>query len=198
MIGLVIAPDEIREALTPSGNDTRVGDSGVDLGQIADNAGIVHEPFDIRLVVGGHPLRQKLVESGAEVLTLPQDRYPGQPRLESLKGHPLVQARSAGHRLAPLSIVVVQVLQRRQGPRAAEPAVGPGYRSRHERPSAIAARPRRLRRKPARMSGKPSRTIASTGLPPRRENTSVAVTRVPPSCGSSRKAPSPVKEGPRW
>src|SRR5215213_8934056 len=193
MIELVIAPDEVREALTPCCNDTGVADGSVDLGQIANDAGIVHEPFDIRLVVGGHPLGHELVESGAEVLTLPQDRDPGQPRLESLKGHPFVQARDGRYQLTPLSIVIVQVLRRRQRPWAADFAVGTCYRSRHGRPSAIAAKLRRLRRKPARMSGKASRTIASTGFPPRGENTSVAVTKVPPSCGSSRKAPSPLK-----
>src|SRR5215203_2475665 len=112
MVRFVVAPDQLGKALTPSGDDPRVGDGSVDLGQITDDAGIAQKSVHIGFVVQGHPLRQKLVERSAEVLTLAQDRDPRQPGLERLERHPLVQARDTGNWLAPLSIVIVQVLRR--------------------------------------------------------------------------------------
>src|SRR5205814_4721827 len=70
-------------------------------------------------------LRVEPAEGGTEVLPLAQDREPGEPGLESLKGQPLEDARVAAHRLAPLLVVVGGVVRGPQCPGAAQQAVRP-------------------------------------------------------------------------
>src|SRR5699024_4918420 len=63
-----------------------------------------------------------------EVLTLPQDRQPRQPRLEGLEAQPLEDRLVAAYRAAPFGVVVGDVLRGAEAPGTAQPAVGAGDR----------------------------------------------------------------------
>src|SRR5262245_31019979 len=86
------APDHLIERLAAGmelPDRLRVGDRSVDLLAVANDAGVVEQPRCIPVAVGGNLLDVEVVEGPAEVLSLAQDREPGEARLEGLEGEAL-------------------------------------------------------------------------------------------------------------
>ena len=68
-----------------------VADRRVDLGAVADDPGVGHQPRPVVVVEGRDDRRVEAAERRAERLALAQDRRPREPRLERLEGEPLEQ-----------------------------------------------------------------------------------------------------------
>src|SRR5437867_7505811 len=69
----------------------RVGDRGLDLRAVADDARVVHEPTDPRRGVAGDLLRVEAVERLPVRRTLSQNRRPAEPSLGTLENQELEQ-----------------------------------------------------------------------------------------------------------
>ena len=78
-------PPESRSATVARG----VGDRGVDLEPVADDAGVGHQPRPVGVVERRDGVGVEAGEGGPEVLALGQDRAPRQPGLERLERQPL-------------------------------------------------------------------------------------------------------------
>ena len=97
---------------------------GEDLGAVAHDSGIRHQPLDVGVAERGDDLGVEAVERLAEGRALAQDGRPGQPGLEGLEADPLVEPVLVAHGHAPLGVVVVaqQRVDRRPGG-AGEPVI---------------------------------------------------------------------------
>jgi hypothetical protein len=62
-----------------------VVDHRLDLAAVADDAGILQQPFDIAFVEAGNAREIEAVERGAEIVALHQDGAPAQARLEAFE-----------------------------------------------------------------------------------------------------------------
>ncbi len=62
-------------------NPPRIGDDGLDLEPVADDAGIAHQAFDLRFAEAGDPVDLVIGEGGAKGGPLLQHGQPGQPGL---------------------------------------------------------------------------------------------------------------------
>src|SRR5689334_3379607 len=94
-----------------------------DLGAVANDAGIAHQPFDLRASVARDLFRIEAVEGAAEILAFAQDRNPGQAGLETVE-HELFVKRAIiifGH--APFLIVIGDIERVLLGPRTAQEIV---------------------------------------------------------------------------
>ena len=83
-----------------------------------------------RVVEPGHRVDVEAGERAAEVLALAQDRQPRQARLERLEGDAFEEGDVAVHGSTPLGVVVLDVVGRRQAPRAPHQPVVDDGRSR--------------------------------------------------------------------
>ena len=83
-----------------------VADRHVDLGPVADDPRIGHQPLPVRVVEGGDDRGIEAAERRPGTPPLAQDRRPRQAGLERLEGEPLEQLDGAGDRPAPLVVVV--------------------------------------------------------------------------------------------
>jgi hypothetical protein len=92
---------------------------------MADDAGVAEEAGDVAVVEGGHLLRLESGEGLPEPVALPEDRQPGQTRLEPFQAELLVEADVVDHRPAPLVVVVRLVVRRAARPGAPSPPVLP-------------------------------------------------------------------------
>jgi hypothetical protein len=73
---------------------------------VTDDRGVAEQPFDVPLVEAGDALGVEPLKCSAECLPLPQDRDPGETRLEALEAEALVDALLGRDRATPLLIVV--------------------------------------------------------------------------------------------
>jgi hypothetical protein len=75
------APEELAEAVRSIHlqHGTGVGDRGLDLAAMADDAGICEQACDLLRSVTGDGAGIEIIERGTEVLALAQDRDPGEP-----------------------------------------------------------------------------------------------------------------------
>src|SRR5439155_21228629 len=87
----------------------RVGDGAFDFQAIADDALIVHQARDIRVIKSGDLKRIKVLERLAKVIPLSQDGNPAQPRLEALQDQHLEYLSIVMDRKPPLRIVIFTV-----------------------------------------------------------------------------------------
>ena len=106
----------------------RVADRRVDLGPVAHDPGVGHQPRPVGVVEARPRPRVEPAERRAERLALAQDRRPRQAGLERLEGEPLEQLDVVVDGHAPFVVVV------------ARPSAGPG--SGRSAPAQAAPRPR--------------------------------------------------------
>ena len=83
------------------------GDGGVDLGAVADDAGVGAEPFAVGIVVGGDGRDVEAVEGGAVALATVEDGAPRESRLRPFEHEQLEQGAVAVSGDAPLVVVVL-------------------------------------------------------------------------------------------
>src|SRR5258708_15136026 len=100
------------------------GDRTLDLGAIANDAGIVHQRMNFFRVVARDLLRLKVVESFAKIFALAQDRDPGQPGLKAVEDEFFVQRAVVIFRHAPFGVVIGHIKRVFAGPWAPRQAVG--------------------------------------------------------------------------
>src|SRR5215217_3171404 len=131
-------------------NSLRVLYGRGDLGAISDDAWIIQQSRDVLLGERGDQLWLEFGECSPEVLPLAKDRDPGQPRLERLQGHALIDPLHTCDWSAPLLVVVGQILRSRQCPRAAQKAIRAGTCCSDHRASASARGS--LQNQPARVA----------------------------------------------
>src|SRR5690606_17547776 len=128
--------------------DERLGaasivDHGFDLAAVADDALVGEEALDVACGEPRDAVEIEVVEGGAEVLALGEDRAPAEARLKSLEAELLEQATVVAHGVAPFVVVIGDVLRRGAAPPAALQAVGTRDRRGHDRfnPAGNAAAP---------------------------------------------------------
>ncbi len=139
LIDLGFAVDEIPQKLREAStffHDLQIGlgarDGALDLGAIADDAGIVHQRMDLLGVVVRYFVGLEIVESVPEMIALAQDRDPRQPGLKAVEDQLLVERAVVEFRHAPFGVVIGDVKRIFARPRAAGFAIGMQARtSRH-------------------------------------------------------------------
>src|SRR4029079_2786115 len=97
---------EAAELLLNRQEGPRVGDGGVDLLAVADDAGVTHEARHVARTESGHALWIEVGECRAEGGPLPENRVPRQARLHALEHDELEEAALLAQRHAPFRIVV--------------------------------------------------------------------------------------------
>ena len=109
-----------------------VGDRRLDLGAVADDAGVGQQPRRRRPRRSRRPCRcRSSANASPERRPLAQDGQPGQPGLERLQGQPLVERVVAAQRPAPLGVVVGGVVRGARAPGAAGQPVGADHQVSH-------------------------------------------------------------------
>src|SRR5262249_16991772 len=111
-LGRDVAPEELVQGLAGLSEGDRctgVRDRGLDLPAVADDAGVAEQPYDVALAEGGDAIGIEPGEGLPERRSLPEDRQPREPRLESLETESLVDAPLVAHRPPPLLVVVAVV-----------------------------------------------------------------------------------------
>src|SRR5437899_4987808 len=88
---------------------TRVGDGAFDFQAIEDDALIVHQARDIRVIKSGDLTRIKVLERLSKVIALSQDGNPAQPCLEALQDQHLEYLSIVMDRDTPLLIVIFTI-----------------------------------------------------------------------------------------
>jgi len=95
-----------------------------DLAAMADDAGIVQEPRDLRLTPAGQQGEVETGEGAAEMLPLGENGAPAQPGLEALQTELFEQPPIIGHGPSPFAIVIGFVEGIAHAPEAAAAAIG--------------------------------------------------------------------------
>src|ERR1700719_2211682 len=127
-LGLAVdeVPQQLREA-RPLVHDIEPGPrrahGALDLGAIAHDAGILHQPLELGRPVARDFLRNEIVEGAAEVLPLAQDGDPRQPGLETVEHEFFIERAIVVFRHAPFLVVIGDVERIVLGPRTAHDAV---------------------------------------------------------------------------
>ncbi len=83
-----------------------VGDGSPDFVVVADDALVLQERLDLRLVVAGHNLRIEFSEGFAEVFPFFENGQPTQPRLKRVQYQKLKELTLVVNRHAPFGIMV--------------------------------------------------------------------------------------------
>ena len=116
MVDLRLAVDEIPQQLGKAGaffHDFEPGarreHRALDLGAIAHDAGVAHQPFDLGRPVARDFFRHKAVEGAAEIFALAQDGDPRQAGLETVEHEFFVERAVVVFRHAPFLIVIGDV-----------------------------------------------------------------------------------------
>ena len=102
----------------------RRADRALDLGAVAHDAGVLHQPLDLLRRVARDLLRLEIVEGAAEIVALAQDGDPRQPGLEAVEHQLLVERAVVVFRHAPFLVVIGDVERVLLRPGAALEAVG--------------------------------------------------------------------------
>src|SRR5690606_19045043 len=171
----------------------------LDLGPVADDAGVGEQPGDIPLLVRGDRLDPEAVERGPERGALAQDGEPGEAGLERLQGQPPVERVVVAYRAAPLLIVVGLVVRGGRAPRAAGQAVRAHHHRGHGRSPASTSLAKRRRAwvRPALDPGHSAGPANRPSRPPGRWNHSCHTTWVRSPCsGVQRITPGPRRTFP--
>jgi hypothetical protein len=100
-----------------------VVDGGLDLGPVADDAGVLQQTLDSLRVEPSHGVDVEGLEGAPEVLAFAEDGEPAQSRLETFEAELLEQAIVVGDRAAPFEVVVRPVQRIACAPPAASDAV---------------------------------------------------------------------------
>ncbi len=138
----------------------RRADRAFDLGAVAHDAGVLHQPLDLLRRVARDLLRLEIVEGAAEIFALAQDGDPRQPGLEAVEHELLEQRAVVPFRHAPFLVVIGDVERVLLRPRAALQPVGVNDGGAHDccllaRPGK--ARPIRLRQFDAQVAAQKRR-----------------------------------------
>src|SRR5207249_3279772 len=91
----------------------------LDLGAIAHDSLILHQPLDVRPGVSGDLCRIETVEGAAKVLALAQDGDPRKPSLKSVEHELLVECAIVVFGYTPFPIVIGDIERVLSGPGAA-------------------------------------------------------------------------------
>ncbi len=125
VVDLRLAVDEIPQQFGKAGaffHDFEPGarreHRALDLGAIAHDAGVAHQPFDFGRPVARDFLRHKAVEGAAEIFALAQDGDPRQAGLKTVEHELFVERAVVVFRHAPFLIVIGDVERIVLGPRA--------------------------------------------------------------------------------
>jgi hypothetical protein len=118
-------PHSSRVILHELAHDDRVGDRGLDLRAVADDAGVEHEVLDILLGELRHSINVEVTERGSEGLPPAQDRDPGQTGLEPLEAHFLEEGPISPKLDSPFLVVIAAILLVADTPRATDQPVLP-------------------------------------------------------------------------
>src|SRR5450631_2988061 len=102
----------------------RARDRTLDLGAVADDAGVVHQRVKLFRVVARDLFRDEIVEGTAKVVALAQNRDPRQPGLKAVEDELFVQRAVIIFRHAPLGVVIGHVKRIFAGPRTPHQAIG--------------------------------------------------------------------------
>ena len=89
-----------------------------DLGAIAHDAGVLHQPFDFRRPVARDFFRHETIEGAAEIFALAQDGDPRQAGLKTIEDEFFVERAVVEFRHAPFLVVIGDVERIVLGPRA--------------------------------------------------------------------------------
>src|SRR5579872_1510173 len=111
----------IEAAVLPDdfGDGACVGDGGHDLGAVAHDSGLAHQPGDLRCLEARHARRIEPGECFAVVLALAQDRDPREPGLSAFEDQELEQTAIVVNGSSPFAIVIGAVQRIAFAPRAA-------------------------------------------------------------------------------
>jgi hypothetical protein len=109
---------EVGSGLLHAEIDARAKDGGFNFGASADDAGVLHEAFDVGFFEAGDFGRVELVEGGTEGFALAEDGDPGEPGLEALEHEELPEGAGVGFGDAPFLVVVGEVERVGSGPGA--------------------------------------------------------------------------------
>jgi N-acetylglucosamine kinase-like BadF-type ATPase len=121
-------PDQVAEPGPQLECGPGVRDHGADLRPVPHDARVGQQSLLVGRAERGDRRDVEASEGRAEVFPLPQDRQPGQPRLEGLEAQPFEDHRVIADRAAPFGVVVGEVLRGAESPGAAQPAVGAWHR----------------------------------------------------------------------
>src|SRR5450631_138452 len=131
VIDLRPAVDEIPQEFREAGavlHDLEIAlgacDRALDLGAVADDAGVVHQRMQLFGVVARDLFRDEIVEGAAKVVALAQDRDPRQPGLKTVEDELFVQRAVIIFRHAPFGVVIGQVKRIFAGPWTPHQAIG--------------------------------------------------------------------------
>src|SRR5690606_37361379 len=187
-------PQQRGEPVRQRRRGARVLHRRLDLGPVADDAGVRQQPGNVPLLVRRDRRDVEAVERRPERRALAQDRQPRQPGLERLQGQPLVEPVVVAYRPAPLLVVVRLVVRGGDRPGAASQPVGAHHRTGHGRSPASTSRAKRRRAwvRPAFDPGHSAGPATRPSRPPGRWNHSCHTTWVRPALsGVQRITPGP-------
>src|SRR5690606_32282570 len=128
----------------------------LDLGAVAHDAGVGHEPCDVLVAEGGDVAGLEAGERLPEGRALAEDRDPAEPRLEALQAQLLEERPVAVQRTPPFLVVIAAVLDVGAGPRTSHDAVGD---------EDVRAHPVSLRRAGDRGCHRPQASAAASVMP---------------------------------
>src|SRR5580704_15234529 len=124
VVDLWLAVDEVPQQLRkarPLVHDVEPGPrrahGAFDLGAVAHDAGILHQPLDLGRSIARDFFRNKIVEGAAEVVALAQDGDPRQAGLESVEHEFFVERAVVVFRHAPLQVAIGDIERIVLGPR---------------------------------------------------------------------------------
>jgi hypothetical protein len=80
---------------------------GMGFSNVAHNAGVLHQVFDVLIGERGDGVHLEVVERASEGRAFAQDGGPGEPGLETLQRDALINALLAADRHAPFGVVVL-------------------------------------------------------------------------------------------
>ena len=97
---------EVDSGLLHVKKDARALDGGFNFGAGADDAGVLHEAFDVGFFEAGDLGGIELVEGGAEGFALAEDGDPGESGLEAFEHEEFPEGAGVGFGEAPFLVVV--------------------------------------------------------------------------------------------
>src|SRR5580692_1974 len=195
-LAVEVTPQQAREALFLV-HDLEIGarraHGALDLQAVADDAGVLHQPFELRRRVAGDLLGLEAIEGAAEVLALAQDRDPGEAGLEAVQQQLLEQRAIVEFRHPPFGVMIGDVNRVLLRPGTTAQAVGVEHGRAHgaalaasgaaaEPPGTVS--PGKAKRAHAGLTNRSSTAPAMSGVPaasasPTRSSRSSASPRLP-------------------
>src|ERR1700731_3996103 len=113
MVDFRLAVDEIPDEFGETGavfHDLQIGlgavDGALDLGAVADDAGMVHQCVNFFCIIAGDLLRREIVESLSEIVAFAQNRDPRQSGLKTVEDEFFIERAVVIFRHAPFGVVI--------------------------------------------------------------------------------------------